>query len=289
MATSEGDRDMFETSDSSLDTTLGEEEEEGVYKIVSGKRMNVSKLWLAGDYLYTSERPNKRILTPTGTQAALHLKCRNYSAGCRARAQVNENDKFLLKEGYTHTCSGGGKEAAAALEVGVEMRKTQLDNPREDSRKIFNQFHGSAAQQLSFDSTRRQMARIKNSRVPPAPKTAQEAGYIISQSLYADYMHAEVSFEEEIGLIWYHPQLNTILEELALEQEVSCDATFKLVPHIFGGINKQHWTIFILVGSNFLPAVQVRNWNLIAKTTYLDAILVITYIHSSHLLDSFFN
>ena len=255
---------MFESTDSdtSLDTTQEEveEEEPGTYRIVTGHRMNVSKLWLSGDYLYIYERPNKRILTATGTQPALHLKCRKYSAsgGCSARAWVNENDKLFVKQGYQHTCSGGGKEEAARIEVVVDMRKAQLANPREDSRKIFNSFHGAAAQQHSFDSRRRQMARIKNSKVPPAPKTLQEAGPIISQSMYSTYMHAEVTFEEDIALIWFHPELQAILEEHGQDQEVSCDATFKLVPHLFG-VNKQHWTIFLLFGSNFLPAVQVRN------------------------------
>ena len=70
-------------------------------------------------------------------------------------------------------------------------------------------------------------------------------------------MHAEVTFEEDIGLIWYHPELNSIMEEHGQQQEVSCDATFRLVPHLFGGANKQHWTIFLLCGENFLPAIQV--------------------------------
>ena len=60
-----------------------------------------------------------------------------------------------------------------------------------------------------------------------------------------------------MGLIWFHPDLNAILEEHGRQQEVSCDATFRLVPHMFGP-NKQHWTVFLLVGENFLPAVQVK-------------------------------
>ena len=73
-------------------------------------------------------------------------------------------------------------------------------------------------------------------------------------------MHAEVTVEGEIGLLWYHPELNSILEEHGAEQEVSCDATFKFVPHVFRN-NKQHWSILLLVGENFIPAIQVR-WKL---------------------------
>ena len=168
-----GDEDMFDTSDSSLDTTQEEEESQeivGAYKIVSGKRLHCSKLWLSGDHLYNCERPNKKILTPGGLQPAIHLKCRKYSSGCTGRALVSEMDKLLVKPGYPHTCSGGGKEEAEVLEVGVKMRNAQLENPREDPRKIFNQFHGAAAQQHSFDSVRRQMARLKNKKVPPPPQ-----------------------------------------------------------------------------------------------------------------------
>ena len=166
-----GDEDMFESSNSSLDTSQEEEVEAvGSYRTVTGKRLNCSKLWLAGDHLYNLERPNKKILTPGGLQPALHLKCRKYSSGCTGRAMVSEMDKLLVKPGYPHTCSGGGIEEAEVLEVGVKMRQAQLENPREDPRKIFNQFHGPAAQQQSFDSVRRQMARLKNKKVPPPPK-----------------------------------------------------------------------------------------------------------------------
>ena len=249
---------MFETSDSSLDTTQEEEEEEeGSYRIISGARMHASKLWLGGDYLYTSERPNKKIMSATGLQPARHLKCRSYSEGCAGRAIVTEHDKLIMKDAHPHTCAGGGIEKAAVIEMGVNIRKEQLANPREDSRKIFNKFHGPVAQKLSYDSQRRQMSRIKNSRVPPAPKTPEEAGPAIRQSIYSSYMHAEVKVEGEVGLIWYHPDLNQIMEAHGLDQEVCCDATFKLVPHIFT-TNKQHWSIMILKGENFLPAVQVR-------------------------------
>ena len=244
-----GEEDMFESSDSSLDTTQEEEgeEEAGSYRVISGKRLHCSKLWLAGDYLYLHERPNKTIRAPGGLQPAVHLKCRKYSSGggCGGHAIVNEFDKLHVKPGYPHTCSGGGKDEAAVLETGVQMRKAQLDNPREDSRKIFNQFHGPAAQAHSFDVVRRQMARIKNLKVPPPPKTIEEVPEVIRQSIYSEYMHADVKFQEDLALIWYHPSLNSILEEHGVEQEVSCDATFKLVPHLFGS-NKQHWTIFLL-------------------------------------------
>ena len=254
----DGDRDMFDMSDSSMDTTLEEEEaeQEGTYRVITGSRMNASKLWLGGDYLYTSERPNKKIMTPNGIQPARHLKCRSYSEGCSGRAIVTEQDKLLLKEAHPHTCVGGGIQRAAEIEVGVSMRREQLANPREDSRKIFNKFHGEAAQSHSYDSKRRQMGRIKNSRVPPPPKTPEEAGPAIRQSIYSHYMHAEVLVEGEVGLIWYHPELNSILEEHGTEQEVSCDGTFKLVPHLFT-TNKQHWSILLRCGDNFLPAVQV--------------------------------
>ena len=159
----DGERDMFESSDSSLNTTQEEEGVEGAYRVISRVRMNASKLWLGGDYLYTSERPNKKILTPTGLQPARHLKCRSYSQGCGGRALVIEQDKLILKESHPHTCASGGIDKAVEIEVGVKMRKEQLTNPREDPRKIFNKFHGEAAQKHSFDSVRRQMARIKNS------------------------------------------------------------------------------------------------------------------------------
>ena len=257
----DGDRDMFDTSDSSLNTTQeegGEEEEEGAYRVISGVRMHASKLWLGGDYLYTSERPNKRILTPTGLQPARHLKCRSYSEGCGGRALVTEQDKLIPKESHPHTCGGGGIAKAAQIEVGVNMRKEQLANPREDPRKIFNKFHGEAAQKHAFDSVRRQMGRIKNSRVPPPPKVPDEAATAISQSIYSTYLQAEIKVDGKIALLWFHPELNAILEEHGVEQEVSCDATFRLVPHFFG-TNKQHWSIMLMVGHNFLPAVQVRN------------------------------
>ena len=102
---------------------------------------------------------------------------------------------------------------------------------------------------------------------PPPPKTAEEAAEVIGRSIYAPYLQAEVKFEQELALIWFHPQLNSILmehgemQEVTQEthQEVSCDATFKCVPNIFGGRQKkQHWTMFLLCGSNFLPMIQVR-------------------------------
>ena len=256
-----GEEDMFESSDSSLDTTQeeegeGEVEAPGSYRIVTGKRLNCSKLWLAGDYLYNFERPNKTIMTPGGLQPAVHLRCRKYSTGCGGRAVVNEMNKLVIKPGHPHTCTGGGREEAEVLEVGVSMRKAQLENPREEPRKIFNTFHGPAAQQHAFDSVRRQMTRLKNKMVPPPPKTAEEAATVVNQSQYSGYLHAELRVDGEVGLIWYHPELNSILEEHGPEQEVSCDGTFKFVPHLFGNQNKQHWTIFLLVGENFLPAVQ---------------------------------
>ena len=137
-----GDEDMFESSGSSLDTTQEEEPQEPVstYRIVRGKWLNCSKLWLSGDHLYNCERPNKKILLPGGLQPAIHLKCRKYSSGCMGHALVSEMDQLLVKPGYPHTCSGGGIEEAEVLEVGVKMRKAQFENPREDPRKILNQF-----------------------------------------------------------------------------------------------------------------------------------------------------
>ena len=184
-----GEEDMFDSaSDTSLDTTQeggGEEEAPGTYKLISGSRLNASRLWLAGDHLYIFERDNKTVMTATGLKPATHLKCRNYSSGggCKARASVTEDDKLFLKPGSEHTCEGGGKEKAEEIEVEIKMREQQLANPREDARKIFDQFHGPAAQKKSFNSLRRQMGRIKNSKVPPAPKTPQEAASVIEQSV----------------------------------------------------------------------------------------------------------
>ena len=129
-----GDADLFASSDSELDITLEEEvEQEGAYRMVEGKRLNSSRLWLSGDYLYIFERENKKIWSPGGLQPATHLKCRKYSVGsvsCGARAEVNEFDKLVLKPGFSHTCGGGGKAEAEILEMGSKIKKAQLENPR---------------------------------------------------------------------------------------------------------------------------------------------------------------
>ena len=61
---------------------------------------------------------------------------------------------------------------------------------------------------------------------------------------------------------------------------MGCDATFKFVPHIFGTNTKQHWTIFILCGENFLPAIQVRSYLIlfVSQLVIVDILILIVNI-----------
>ena len=101
----------------------------------------------------------------------------------------------------------------------------------------------------------RQLHNIKNQQLPKAPNTVEETINAVRASKYAYLLKDVAKYNDHTALIWFPNELPQILEEWTIE-EISADATFRVVPEVFG-LNGQHFTLLGCFNDNWLPMVDV--------------------------------